>query len=199
MKTDIIKVSTGTNRIGEMLELADKVAVFEGLTGKSALHLRLLTEEMAGLMRSITGENEGTFWIEQENGEYQLHLRVQTILNSERKERLLDASSSGKNESAKGLMGRLRDMFDRSADEDVVAANPLLLPGTFEDASTPVLDWEWSMSSYRHELALRTQKEAAAAEIWDELEKSVVTHVADDIKVSIRGQIAELILIKKMA
>ena len=74
MKTDVIRVSTGTNRIGTMLELADKVAGFQGLKGRDALHLRLLTEEMAGLMHSITGENEGSFWIEAEDGEYQLHL-----------------------------------------------------------------------------------------------------------------------------
>ena len=199
MKTDIIKVSTGTNRIGEMLELADKVAVFEGLTGKSALHLRLLTEEMAGLMRSITGENEGTFWIEQENGEYQLHLRVQTILNSERKERLLDASSSGKNESAKGLMGRLRDIFDRSGDEDVVTySNPLFLSGSLDYSSTPMLDWEWTMSKYETELASRIKDDEEARKAWDELEKSVVHSVADEVRVSIKGQRAEMIIYKKL-
>ena len=199
MKTDIITVSSSGSRMEAALGEADKVAAYKGLNHRQMLHLRLLIEEMMGMMRSITGETNGSFWIEDEDGVYQLHLQMKTRMDSDKREKLLSVSSTGKNESAKGLMGRLRDMFDRSADEDVVATNPLLLPGTFEDASTPVLDWEWSMSSYRHELALRTQKEAAAAEIWDELEKSVVTHVADDIKVSIRGQIAELILIKKMA
>lgn len=200
MKTDIIKVSTGTNRIGEMLELADKVAVFEGLTGKSALHLRLLTEEMAGLMRSITGENEGTFWIEQENGEYQLHLRVQTILNSERKERLLDASSSGKNESAKGLMGRLRDFFDWGSYEEFESyTSPLLLPDMLEHSSSPMLDLEWSMSQYENSLYARVQKkDPDAAKAWDELEKSVVKHVADEIRVSIRGGVVEMTIFKKL-
>ena len=34
--------------------------------------------------------------------------------------------------------------------------------------------------------------------MWDELEKSVVTHVADDIKVSIRGQQVEMTILKKL-
>ena len=41
--------------------------------------------------------------------------------------------------------------------------------------------------------------DAAAKDAWDELEKSVVKHVADDIKVSIRGREAEMIIMKKLA
>ena len=101
------------------LEQADKVAAYKGLSMKDALHLRLLTEEMMGLMRSITGEREGIFWIEDEDGEYRLHLQVRTLLNSEEREQLLAVSSTGKNESAKGLMGRIRDFFDWGSDEDL--------------------------------------------------------------------------------
>jgi len=36
-------------------------------------------------------------------------------------------------------------------------------------------------------------------EAWDELEKSVVNHVADDIKVYIRGRLVEMVITKKMA
>ena len=56
------------------LAQAEKVAAYKGLTGKNALHLRLLAEEMMGMMRSITGETEGKFWIEDESGEFRLHL-----------------------------------------------------------------------------------------------------------------------------
>ncbi len=200
MKTDVIRVSTGTNRIGTMLELADKVAGFQGLKGRDALHLRLLTEEMAGLMHSITGENEGSFWIEAEDGEYQLHLSVRTLLNSERKEKLLAASSSGKNESAKGLMGRLRDFFDwGSYEEFEMYSSPLLMPDMLEHSSSPMLDLEWSMSRYESALYEKVQaRDPAALEAWDELEQSVVKNVADDVRVSIRGGIVEMTILKKL-
>ena len=56
------------------------------------------------------------------------------------------------------------------------------------------------MISYREELSkLVSLNDKEAGEMWDELEKSVVTHVADDIKVNIRGQNAEMIIIKKLA
>ena len=65
--------------------------------------------------------------------------------------------------------------------------------------SSSALDWEWRMTTYRNELSEWTGKDEQAREMWDELEKSVVTHVADDIKVSIRGQRAEMTIIKKMS
>ena len=200
MKTDKISVSSQGARMNAALEQADKVAAYKGLSMKDALHLRLLTEEMMGLMRSITGEREGIFWIEDEDGEYRLHLQVRTLLNSEEREQLLAVSSTGKNESAKGLMGRIRDFFDWGSDEDLATyTSPLLLPDAFEYTSSPSLDWEWSMA--RYENALSTQIEQGdqnVREAWDELEKSVVSHVADEVKVSIRSGTVEMIIYKKL-
>ena len=43
------------------------------------------------------------------------------------------------------------------------------------------------------------RNDQAAREAWDELEKSVVAHAADEIKISIKGQTVEMTLIKKLA
>ena len=199
MRTDLIAVSDSNRQFEAALEQADKVIAYKGLTGKHALHLRLLTEEMVGMMRSITGKPEGTFWIEEEDGEYELHLRVRKQLNEEEKKQLLSASSSGKNESAKGLMGRLREFFYLPVENEVYAG-PLVLPDMYEHATSPMLDWEWSMSRYERSLSDRVEKgDAAAREDWDELEKSVVKHVADDVKVFIRNGTVEMVILKKMA
>ncbi len=202
MKTDVITVSSKGAQMEKALTQADKMAAFKDLPPKAALHLRLLTEEMMGMMRSITGETEGLFWIEDDDhGEYRLHLQVTTRMDSEKRDQLLSASTSGKNESAKGLMGRLRDFFDRGADEDVACfSSPIMLPEALETSSSPTLDWEWSMMRYENELATRISKnDIQAREAWDELEKSVVARVADDVKVSIRGQVVEMTIIKKFA
>ena len=200
MKTDVIVVSSKGTRMETALELVDKVAAYKGLSGKSALQLRLLTEEMMGLMRSITGETEGCFWIEDQDNVYELHLQTTTRMTSLKREKLLSAASSGKNESAKGFMGHIRDFFDRGADEDLASyGSPLLLAGAFEKSSTPALDWEWSMTRYEDQLRPNIQRQdAAALAAWDELEKSVVARVADDVKVSIKGRTAEVTIVKKI-
>ena len=138
MKTDEITVDSRGARMETALAQAEKVAVYKGLARKDALSLRLLTEEMLGLMRALTGESEGVFWIEDEDGEYRLHLRVRTRLNADERAQLLSVSSTGKNESAKGLMGRLRDFFDWGSDADLAAYNgPLLMPEMNETTSSP--------------------------------------------------------------
>ncbi|MGN0779169.1 MAG: hypothetical protein ACI4MJ_08490 [Aristaeellaceae bacterium] len=195
MKTDVITVTSSGRQIETALHQVEKVAAYKGLSPKGALHLRLLAEEMMGMMRAITGEKEGQFWIEDEDGVYQLHLLVNSRMYMEKRDQLLAVSSSGKNEAAKGLMGRLLEFFDQGAD---APSMPMFHASMMGDVTGATLDWEWSMMSYQNELNQWRDKDDNARAMWDELEKSVVTHVADDIKVSIRGQRAEMIVIKKL-
>ena len=199
MKTDVISVSGQKKMMETAIGQADKVAAYKGLSEKDAMHLRLLTEEMMGLMQSVTGADEGEFWIEDEDGEYRLHLLVRTLLSTEKKEQLLSVSGSGKNESAKGLLGRMREFFDWGVDDDITS-NTLFLPDMYEHTSSPMLDWEWSMRQYVTALSARVAKEEPGAqEAWDELEKSVVKKVADDVKVYLRRGTAEMVILKKLA
>ena len=63
-----------------------------------------------------------------------------------------------------------------------------------------MLDWEWSLRKYESALYSRVSQNAPGAkEEWDELEKSVVKNVADDVKVYIRSGIVELVILKKLA
>ncbi|MBO7359115.1 MAG: hypothetical protein J6U72_04760 [Clostridia bacterium] len=200
MKTDIISVSSSGRQMETALRQVEKVAAYKELGHKQALHLRLLAEEMMGMMRSITGEKEGEFWIEDEDGVYRLHLKVTTPMDSDKREKLLSVSSTGKNESARGLMGRLRDFFDQSMDSDVASVtSPLLAPDMFEQTGMTSLEREWSLIRYVGALSDKVKEDdPAAKEAWDELEKSVVARVADDVKVSIKGRTVEMTIIKKM-
>ena len=97
-------------------------------------------------------------------------------------------------------MGRIRDMFDQSMDDDVASVtSPLLAPDMFEQTGLPSLDREWSLMRYVDALSAKVQQnDPAAKEAWDELEVSVVAHVANDVKVSIKGRTVELTIIKQL-
>ena len=197
MKTDVILVSGEGRALESALDLTAAVAAEDGLSHKGCLHLRLLAEEMMGMMRSITGKPQAEFWIEREAGGYQLHLRVSARMNSEKRDRLVAASTSGKNEAARGLMGRLRSFFEFGYEDEVPSFPSSMLPGNIAsiDGTT-----SWSMLEYREALrASRADHREGAEEAWDELEKSVVSHVADEVKVSVRGHEAEMIIFKKLA
>ncbi|MBR3068757.1 MAG: hypothetical protein VZR05_01255 [Lachnospiraceae bacterium] len=190
MKTDVVVIYSDGSEMEEALVQAEKTAQYKGLSHKAALHLRLLTEEMLGMMRSITGNVKGRFWIEDEKGAFQLHLKVKTFVDFEKREQLLKASTSGKNEAARGIMGKIRTFFD--------PLDGLQVPYNSSPDGTSA-DFIWSMRAYEQTVQNQLDaQEAGAKEAWDELERSVVNHLADDVKVYIQGRDVEMVIIKKM-
>ncbi len=190
MKSDVIAISSRQDRTDEVLSQAERVAAYQRLSRKGALHLRLLAEEMMNMMRTITGDVEGTFWIENEGEQYELHLRTNTAVDFYVREQLLSASTSGKNEADRGLTGKLRSFFEP------VEGVPMMLDFNPDGSSA---DMVWTLRAYQQQVALAMQQEqAGAAEKWDELEKSVVSHLADEVKVSIRSRKVEMVVYKKL-
>ena len=94
------------------------------------------------------------------------------------------------NDAFRGFMGKIRSFFEPIEG----------VPMYFELSSDGILaDRTWTMHSYQMQVRENMQKNReGAAEAWDELEKSVIGHVADDIKVSIRGFDVEMTVFKKM-
>ena len=199
MISDIISITSSGDNLHTALDLHRRVAAYSDLSQKGTLHLRLLAEEMLSMMRSITGEVSGKFWIEAEEEEYKLHLLVNAALTKEKREELLNTSSSGKNEATRSFMGRIRDFFFRGVDDEIAAYNPSVLgAGETSNGFRPVTDWEWSLLRYQDTLSTLKAEKPEAADAWDELEKSVVSNVADDVKVSIRGFETEMTITKKL-
>ena len=197
MKTDVIAITSSGNNMGPALVQVDKLCAFKGLSGKSAMQLRLLAEETMCLMRAITGGVNGEFWVEDdEDGVYEMHLLVTTMMDEEMRRQLLSTSFSGKNEATRGFMGKLRAFFEPSA------CVPAFIPGVHAGGAPQMYGGcVWSMEEYRDQLRQyeRQHSGAATREAWDELEKSVVANVADDVKVYIRGTTVEMTIFKKLA
>ena len=195
MRTDYIPVSSDGGNMDAILRQVDFVAAYKGLSPKDAMHLRLLSEETMALMRAITGDVDGVFWIEDEDGVYELHLKVETLTDEKKRSQLLSVATSGRNEATRGFMGKIRAFFQPTADV------PMFTTG-FAGGGAPQMygNYVWSMENYRAQLEqYRRQNREGAQEAWDELEKSVVAHVADNIRVSIQGQTVEMTILKKMA
>ena len=193
MKSEIIVISSKGKGIDAALEQAEKTADQMGLSPREALHMRLLVEEMMNLVRSIIGQLEGKFWIETEDKAYRLYLQMASLLDGEQRKQLISASTSGKNEAHRGIMGKIRAFFEPMPIEDT----PSYLAGTIVRGKAND-DLTWSLEAYRERL--RNGKDASdeAREEWDELEKSVVSHIADNVTVSIRNYDVEMMIYKKL-
>ena len=194
MKTDVIVISNDGNNMEAVLDQVDALAAYRSLSPKNAMHLHLLAEETLAMMRAITGDVDGKFWIEAENDVYELHLKVDTLIDEREREQLLSASTTGKNEATRGFMGKIRALFQP------MPGVPVFSTGLVAGAPQMYGSYEWSMVDYRNQLRqYREQNGEGGQEAWDELEKSVVSRVADDVKVSILGRTVEMTIVKRMS
>lgn len=193
MKSEVIVVSSKGQGMDAALAQAESTAAQMGLSPRDALHMRLLVEEMMSLVRSIIGDLEGKFWIETAEKSYRLYLQTVTLMDAEQRTQLISSSSSGKNEAHRGIMGKIRAFFEPLPIDDT----PAYLLETIAPSSTDG-DLSWSLEAYRQRLLKRKDASADAQEEWDELEKSVVSHIADNVTVSIRGYDVELMILKNL-
>ena len=92
-------------------------------------------------------------------------------------------------------MGKLRDLIGIALLPKEDAPNMLSLalinmgnPDTYHSGSS----LEWTLTQYKKSLG----KAENATEAWDELEKSIVASIADDIGISIAGNRVEMTITK---
>ena len=201
MRSDVIHVTNGGRGFEEALSQAELVARYKGLPNKSALHLRLLAEEMLGMMNALTGEREADFWIDDEDGVFTLHLQAEAEMNAKLRKNLLAVSTSGVNAAAKGVTGKVRDLFERRLEPGDMSLGADVAAGLCCSGFDPefgsymfTVDDYWSLEKYR--AAARDGR--TPKENWDELEKSVIGRLADDVQVGIRGSKVEMAIIKKL-
>ena len=203
MKTDVIEISPTGEGMAEALRQTEKAAAFQNLNSKQGLRLRLLAEEMMGMLRTLVGEGQASYWVEAEENRFSLHLAMGTRMNADLREELLKTSTSGKNAAVKGFMSRIKDIFVQLSEPDGEGASPAeygfsyVDVTSFEDASLGVtthgMMYGWSMKAYKNAVAEHQEEEQ---DKWDELEKSITAKLADEVKVFIRGNTVEMVVEK---
>lgn len=202
MKSDVIHVTNEGEGIAEAVKQAELVAGFKALPKKDSIHLVLLAEEMLGMMKALTGKQEADFWIEDDNNDFRLHLKARAAVNTEMRKQLLSVSTSGDNIAAKGVMGKMRDLFSRLIEPTTAPMAEEYAAGwTAEKLSTAeaaavaknfssVAAGVWSFNRYK---ASRARNGA-----WDELEKSIIANIADEVEIGIADGAVEMIVYKKL-
>ena len=199
MKSNVCKIEKGTKDLDAIFKECEKVSEYNGLNHKQALGLRLLCEEMDGMLPNITEDFDGELWIEFEDGVCKVNISIQIPeFNVEKKEELIGIAKNKKNAAAVGIVGKIRDSIENFfLDEESMEALALS-SGTFSLGTgySEGVDYAyiWRLDEYRS-----TVKKEEQTEVWDELEKSVIASVADDVIVGVKGRKADIIIVKKFA
>ena len=201
MKTDVISIYGDLHGQSAAMQEAEHFAEYFHLTGKDAMHIRLLTEESVSLVHGIIPNFKGDFWLESEQTEKGMLCRICVSANAHvtdgQEEKLLAVSSTGKNEDAKGIMGKIRQMLrwsmQHTDDEDMIMQSWFEMGcyGSHINTSS-ALDYYWSLSNYRGKVTENPE----AGEERDELEKSIIAKLSDEVKVRIRSGKAEVMIEK---
>ena len=187
MRTEQIRVSSSGEGMEEALQMTEKFGLESGLIRKEDLRLRLLAEELFGMMRSIVGKIEALYWIEGEDQKYDIFLAGDVELNQDSRRKLIEVSSKHENAAAKGFMGKLRDMIGvmllPEGDGPSMTSIGLMTMGSPNEFIANSDAYSWSLNKYREELQASDNEEARKEN--DELERSIVASLADEVSVSL--------------
>ena len=197
MKSNVCKIENGTRDLEAILKESERVAEYNGRSHKQALQLRLLCEEIDGMLPNIVDDFEGELWIDFEDGVCKVNVSVQfPEVNADKKAELISIAKEQKNAAAVGIVSNIRNAIENFLlDEDMMTAvtistRPYSLATGYSDGVD--YDYLWRLEEYRKSVKKEEQVEA-----WDELEKSVIASVADDVIVGVRGKRAEIVILKK--
>ena len=198
MKSNVCKIDNGTRDLDVILKESEKVAVYNELTHKEALQLRLLCEEMDGMLPNVLGDFDGDFWIEFEGRECKVIASINfESFTAEKKAEIVNLSKNKKNAAVVGIVGKIRSVIENFFLDDEVMQAFAISSGTLSTADgCAYFDYAytWSLEQYKNFV-----KEEEPREAWDELEKSVIASVADDVIVGVKGKQADIIIVKKFA
>ena len=199
MRSNVCKIENGTKDLNAILRECEKVAAYNELTHKQSLQLRLICEEIDGMLPNIIDNFNGDLWIEFENGVCKVHISLHfDEFTAKKKSELVAIEKNKKNASVVGIVGKIRSALENFfLDEDTLqilavssAANHL----STGYGETYDYSYLWSLEQYKNAVKKDENKED-----WDELEKSVIASVADDVIVGVKGMHADIIVVKNFA
>ena len=205
MKSNICKLNKDLTCLEAVLAEVEKVTTYNGLEDKKALRLRLLAEELCGMLPGLIENFSGEFWAENNGETYELHVELKADdMSIDLRDELISVSKSGKNAAAKGIMGKIRAVAETML---LVASDPTLqaLPagefydyhgynmgfGYIDQATAAELGCIYTWSLFNYKTAVEDKEDEYA-----ELERSIVAKLADDITVGIRGKSVEIVVKK---
>ena len=196
--TEDIVITADGEGMKEAIEKTEKFARACGLQKKEVLRLRLLCEEALGMIRGILQNSDASYHISRSNNTYYLHLKSGINTDNIQRKQLLSVSSSGLNAAPMGLMDRISCMIRTSQHERMSPAHSLMMNlGMNSGEESEGLLASWSLQQYREALKDHKESDTEAAEAWDELERSIVASIADDISVRITRSAVDMTITKK--
>ena len=199
MTTVNLWISDAVRRNSDANEIMKEFAEKNGITGKEYYHLGLLTEEVLGMANQILHMYDGELRVESTAAGYEI------ILEAAVHEK--DGGKTVPAASPEGFMTKIAEMMNCSYVFENILEMPDDLAGMLPDymsygirEAEEAQAWagRWSLSAYRDHLRNRQGENPKAEPALDELEKSIVAHLADEVTIGIHGHRIRLVISKNI-
>jgi hypothetical protein len=204
MESEKILITNKSFRIYDALDKIDNYLADLKLEPKDNLHLRLLAEETLGMLGAMAGEYRSVVWFERDGDVCKLQVIAKTEMDIDKKKEILSVSRSGENNLAKGFMGKIGDIIENGFlnYENVMKLQQEYGGGYVDYAAMggrPSGEtFCWSLEQYKDALDEVRYTDEAAGTAWDELEKSIVARIADDVIVGVKKDEVEFTIVSKL-
>ncbi len=174
MHSEHVKIGSVEKNIERVYQAFDDYVFDIRLDKKNILRFRLLTEEVLRLAKSIVGDTTVDMWFDGDAKLSRIILTGDNQIDSNKQKELIAVSSTGVNSVEKGFFGKLISMF----------------------VVEPPAEAKWSLKEYQAELLKKKKENKYSQEAWDDLERSLVANLADDIEVGIDNNTIKMVVTK---
>lgn len=202
--SDKFMVNSDAGRMAAARYATENFAWQAKLDKRDTLRLDLLVEETLGMVKAMLDDFYGQIWFVADGKACEIHFEATSDMNADKKQELLSVSSTGKNTAAKGFMAKLGEVIsgalhgmgntmDTYGQETIkygIVHTPSVLSANSDMMTI------WTLQSYRSDLS-EAHSDDGAEEALDELEKSIVAKLADDVLVGVKGDRIDLVIKKK--
>lgn len=213
-----INIDSQGGGIEEALKSVEDLAKNLDISAKDKFHMRLLAEEALGMIKAIISENDSEsgdfkaeFWTEWQSGIltwksggiFKIFIKADAEVDYEQRRELIAVSSNKKNIAPRGIMEKVRELVEAGLHgvNEILKIQTEYGGGAINYGLLGAMDvqqmmYSWSMSKYKNQVK-DNKNNLAWEEAWDELEKSIIANIADDIQVGVNANHVEIVVIKE--
>lgn len=173
-QSERVKIRDINHDIDKAYNVLADYAVNVGIKDKDALRFRLLTEEVLRLVKQILDNRLVELWFEGDNRVSRIILESTGSLEGDKKDELGSIASSGVVFEEKGFFKKITDMFLIKIPEEKT----------------------WSLKEYQRQIQAKKEQDKYSLEAWDDLERSLVASLADDIEITSSSDKIKMVVTK---
>lgn len=196
MKTDTIHIKENGEGVSKALLAIEQAGIRQGFDARDARCLRLLSEETLELVAGITGHMDAEFLADIRDDEWEIRLTAKPTTASVKKAGLVALYMD-----PNGIANKIAVLFESSF-EDLIkneeAVNKIGIRRVDENMMKEMGrtgdGFVWTLDSY--EISLFDSRSDKKDENWDEINRSIIASLSDEVRIFVFPENVELVILK---